>query len=97
MYEKMFQALEPGSGGEASGLASRGGKKTEEVFNSTQMSFGKEIEQMQKQLQDEMQSRIQELEQILKLREQELQDYQKVSSTKYQTLLENTQQVNAQN
>ena len=61
------------------------------------MSFGKEIEQMQKQLQDEMQSRIQELEQLLKAREQEMQDLQKVSSAKYQALLENTQQVNAQN
>jgi hypothetical protein len=35
MYEKMFSALEGGDG--------QAGKKAEETFNSTQMSFGKEI------------------------------------------------------
>ena len=42
MYEKMFSALDCGD------KKAGGGKKQEEMFNSTQMSFGKEIEQMQK-------------------------------------------------
>jgi len=76
MYEKMFQALEIGNGAydaygskgqeSCSGSGARGGSKrgggTEDVFNSTQMSFGKEIEQIQKQFHEEMQSRITELE-----------------------------------
>lgn len=69
MYDKMFVALETGNG-DLTNSAGRG-KKPEEMFNSTQMSFGKEIEQMQKQLQDEMQSRINELENLLKTNEQE--------------------------
>ena len=62
MYEKMFSALE---GGECLNGTAQGGKKKEETFNSTNVSFGKEIQQMQKQFQDEMQSRIFELESLL--------------------------------
>lgn len=47
-------------------------RKPEEQFNSTQMSFGKEIEQMHKQFQDEMQSRINELENQVKVKDLEL-------------------------
>jgi predicted GIY-YIG superfamily endonuclease len=43
-------------------------KKSEntELLNSTHMSFGKEIEQMHKQLQEEMQLKINDLENKLK-------------------------------
>jgi len=51
-----------------------GDKKPEELFNSTQMSFGKEIEQMQKQFHDEMQQRITELENLLKGKDDALND-----------------------
>lgn len=66
LYEKMFSALEQGNTNEIKTLSATRGKKPEEFFNSTTMSFGKEIENMQKQLQDEMQQRIKELEATLK-------------------------------
>lgn len=42
MYEKMFSALDP------SGSATAGSRKNEDMFNNTNMSFGKEIENIQK-------------------------------------------------
>jgi multidrug resistance efflux pump len=50
MYEKMFTALEQGNNPMESHInnSSSRTKKPEELFNSTSMSFGKEIEQMQK-------------------------------------------------
>ena len=52
MYEKMFTALESGQQLETINANNVSGsrKKPEELFNSTSMSFGKEIEHMQKQL-----------------------------------------------
>ena len=52
LYEKMFQALEHQGDGPTSDISvnRKFNKKPEELFNSTQMSFGKEIENMQKQL-----------------------------------------------
>lgn len=52
MYEKMFTALEQGSQPMDAMInnSSSRTKKPEEIFNSTSMSFGKEIEQMQKQI-----------------------------------------------
>lgn len=58
-------------GGTARDGAKRGA--TEDVFNSTQMSFGKEIEQIQKQFHEEMQSRITELEAQLKQKEKDFE------------------------
>lgn len=51
MYEKMFNALEQGNTQDSHGNYNNNSsrkKKTEEIFNSTSMSFGKEIEHMQK-------------------------------------------------
>ena len=69
MYEKMFSALENGQQLDTINVASASRKKPEELFNSTSMSFGKEIEHMHKQFQDEMQQRINELEAQLKKKE----------------------------
>lgn len=67
----MFQALDASQSPENFHMTK---KRPEEVFNSTQMSFGKEIEQMHKQIQDEMQNRINELEILLKQKEVELNE-----------------------
>ena len=46
------------------------------------MSFGKEIEQIQKQFQDEMQARINELESIVKQKDIKLSQEKKSSENK---------------
>lgn len=66
MYEKMFSALDP------SGSATCGSRKNEDMFNNTNMSFGKEIENIQKQFNAEMQTRISELESLLKQKEEDM-------------------------
>lgn len=65
MYEKMFAALDPnGEQAIEPGKGVRG--STEELFNNTNMSFGKEFQQIHKQVQHEMQERITELEEQLR-------------------------------
>jgi len=61
------------------------------------MSFGKEIEQMQKQFQDEMQARINELESMLNTKEQELVYEAQKNEQKLTSLTKNFQTVNKEN
>lgn len=61
------------------------------------MSFGKEIEQMQKQFQDEMQARINELESMLNTKEQELVYEAQKNDQKLTSLTKNFQTVNKEN
>ena len=61
------------------------------------MSFGKEIEQMQKQFQDEMQTRINELESMLNAKEQELVYEAQKNEQKLTSLTKNFQTVNKEN
>ena len=77
MYEKMFSALETGENS----------SRPEEKFNSTQMSFGKEIEQIQKQFQDEMQARINELESLVKTKDQKINNDKKSTENKMQEFI----------
>ena len=44
----------------------------DDMFNNTNMSFGKEIENIQKQFNAEMQTRISELESLLKQKEEDM-------------------------
>jgi outer membrane protease len=61
------------------------------------MSFGKEIEQMQKQFQDEMQARINELENMLNAKEQELVYEAQKNEQKLTSLTKTFQAVNKEN
>jgi hypothetical protein len=48
MYEKMFSALDNGNLSDIKNNSASRGKKPEELFNSTSISFGKEIENIHK-------------------------------------------------
>lgn len=100
MYEKMFSALEQGNDTNtlrsANNSASRT-KRPEELFNSTSISFGKEIENMQKQLQDEMQTRIKELENQVKQKDKQLIDNKLAFSLKSEMLNVQIDQINNSN
>ena len=57
MYERMISALELNQS-----FSELSPKKGRNDFNQTNMSFGKEIEQIHRQFQEEMVGRVEELE-----------------------------------
>lgn len=69
---------------------------TEDVFNSTNMSFGKEIEQIQKQFHEEMQARITELEGQLKQKEHEFEMLREKNNSQIAELLSENKRLKSQ-